>query len=161
MSYWGRLLYNYDSRYFLTATLRRDGSSRFAKENRWGWFPSVGVAWSIANEAFLKNSKVVSDLKVRVGYGKTGQQDGIGNYDYQARYGLGGLSSAYQLGNEYVLTYGPFGYNGGLKWEELVSYNAALDFGFFDGRITGSVDFYKRESRDLLNSVPQATGTNF
>lgn len=160
-SYWARLIYNYDSRFFLTASLRRDGSSRFAPENRWGFFPSVGLAWNIKNESFMEKDNTFSDLKLRVGYGHTGQQDGIGNYDWQPRYGLGGQNSAYQFGNTYYQTYTPFGFNSALKWEELRSYNAAVDFGFLKGRITGSVDFYYRESQDLLNSVPQATGTNF
>jgi TonB-linked SusC/RagA family outer membrane protein len=161
ISYWARLLYNYDSRYFLTASIRRDGSSRFAEENRWGWFPSVGVAWSLKAEDFLKNSTTISDLKIRAGYGLTGQQDGLGNYDYLGRYALGGNSSQYQFGNSYYTTYGPLGYNSTLKWEELSSYNIALDYGFFDNRITGSIDFYKRESQDLIVRAPQPTGTNF
>ncbi|WP_245957635.1 TonB-dependent receptor [Niabella yanshanensis] len=160
ISYWGRLLYNYDSRYFLTASLRRDGSSRFAPENRWGWFPSVGLAWSVKNELF-KNTADLSELKLRFGYGLTGQQDGIGNYDYLARYGVGGLSAAYQFDNTFYNAYGPFGYNYNLKWEELSSYNIALDFGFLRNRINGSIDFYVRESKDLLNAIPQAAGTNF
>jgi TonB-linked SusC/RagA family outer membrane protein len=160
ISYFGRLLYNYDGRYFLTASVRRDGSSRFIKENRWGWFPSVGVAWSL-KEDFLKNSRDVSELKVRLGYGLTGQQDGIGNYDFLARYSLGGGSRQYQFGNAYYFPYGPAAYNASLKWEELSSYNLALDFGFLDGRISGSIDLYNRESKDLLVRAPQPTGTNF
>jgi iron complex outermembrane receptor protein len=160
-SYWARLIYNYDSRFFLTASIRRDGSSRFAPENRWGLFPSLGLAWNVRNESFMKDSKTFSDLKFRVGYGLTGQQEGIGNYDWQPRYGLGGQNAAYQLGNTFYQTYTPFGFNSSLKWEELTSYNAAVDFGFAKGRVTGSIDFYYRESQDLLNSVPQATGTNF
>ncbi|MCH5689563.1 TonB-dependent receptor [Niabella sp. W65] len=155
ISYWGRLLYNYNSKYFLTASLRRDGSSRFAPENRWGWFPSVGLAWSLKNELF-KNTADLSELKLRFGYGLTGQQDGIGNYDYLARYGVGGLSAAYQFDNTFYNAYGPFGYNYNLKWEELSSYNVALDFGFLRNRINGSIDFYVRESKDLLNAIPQA-----
>ncbi len=160
ISYWGRLLYNYNSKYFLTASLRRDGSSRFAPENRWGWFPSAGLAWSLKNELF-KNTAALSELKLRFGYGLTGQQDGIGNYDYLARYGVGGLSAAYQFDNTFYNAYGPFGYNYNLKWEELSSYNVALDFGFLRNRINGSIDFYIRESKDLLNAIPQAAGTNF
>ena len=160
-SYFGRLLYNYDSRFFLTASMRRDQSSRFAKEFRTGYFPSVGVAWSLKGENFLANSKTISDLKLRVGYGLTGQQEGINNYDYQTRYSLGGQTEAYQFGNEFVQYYGPQGFNGGLKWEELSSYNAAVDFGFLNGRISGSVDFYIRKTKDMLSLTPQATGTNF
>ncbi len=161
MSYWARLIYNYGSRYFLTASLRRDGSSRFSKENRWGTFPSLGLAWSIKNEDFMKSNKTFSELKLRLGYGLTGQQDGIGNYDYLSRYGLGAQTAAYQMGSQYVTYYGPFGFNSNLKWEELTSYNAAIDFGFLNNRINGSIDFYLRKSQDLLNNVPQAAATNF
>lgn len=160
ISYWGRLLYNYDSKYFLTASLRRDGSSRFAPENRWGWFPSIGLAWSLKNE-FFESANGLNDLRLRFGYGLTGQQDGIGNYDYLARYGVGGLSSSYQFDDAFYNAYGPFGYNYNLKWEELSSYNIALDFAFLKNRVNGSIDFYMRESKDLLNAVPQAAGTNF
>ncbi|MFT4024113.1 MAG: TonB-dependent receptor [Flavihumibacter sp.] len=160
MSYFGRLLYNYNSRYFITASLRRDGSSRFSSANRWGWFPSVGVAWSIKNDVF-KHTELFSELKLRAGYGLTGQQDGIGNYDYIQRYGIGNLSTMYQLGNTFYQPYTPYGFNANLKWEKLSSYNVALDFGFLNGRINGSLDFYLRDSKDLLNSVPQPTGTNF
>ena len=159
ISYFGRLLYNYDSRYFLTASLRRDGSSRFADANRWGWFPSVGLAWSVKNDLFLTSD--ISELKLRFGYGLTGQQDGIGNYDYIQRYGAGNLSTMYDFGNNFYQVYTPFGFNANLKWEKLESYNIALDFGFLNNRVNGSVDFYVRNSNDLLNSVPQPTGTNF
>lgn len=160
ISYFGRLLYNYGNRYFLTASIRRDGSSRFSEENRWGWFPSAGVAWSIKND-LLYNQSSISELKLRFGYGLTGQQDGIGNYDYIQRYGLGGLSTQYQFGDDFYQTYSPFGFNANLKWEKLQSYNIALDYGFINNRINGSIDFYIRQSKDLLNSVPQPTGTNF
>lgn len=159
MSYFGRLLYNYDSRYFLTASLRRDGSSRFSEANRWGWFPSVGLAWSIKND--LLQATDVSEMKLRFGYGLTGQQDGIGNYDYIQRYGAGNLSTMYEFGDSFYQPYTPFGFNANLKWEKLESYNIALDFGFIKNRINGSIDFYIRNSKDLLNSVPQPTGTNF
>ena len=158
-SYFGRLLYNFDSRYFLTASLRRDGSSRFSEANRWGWFPSVGVAWSLKNEFF--STSEMSELKLRFGYGLTGQQDGIGNYDYIQRYGVGNLANQYEFGDEFYQSYTPFGFNANLKWEKLESYNLALDFGFLNNRINGSIDFYVRNSKDLLNSVPQPTGTNF
>ncbi|WP_223710114.1 SusC/RagA family TonB-linked outer membrane protein [Niabella beijingensis] len=160
ISYWGRLLYNFDEKYYLTASLRRDGSSRYSPENRWGWFPSIGLAWSLKNE-FFKNSTELSDLRLRFGYGSTGQQDGIGNYDYLARYGVGGLSGSYEFGDAFYNGVGPFGYNAGLKWEKLQSYNLALDYGFADNRVSGSIEFYIRKTQDLLNAIPQAAGTNF
>lgn len=160
ISYFGRVLYNYDSRYFITASLRRDGSSRFAKEHKWGWFPSVGIAWSLKND-LLQDMSDISEMKLRFGYGSTGQQDGIGNYDYIQRFGSGGLSSQYQFGNDFYQAFTPFGFNANLKWEKLKSYNIALDYGFLGNRINGSIDFYLRQSKDLLNSVPQPTGTNF
>ncbi len=161
VSYFGRLNFNYNDKYLFTATVRRDGSSKFSRDNRWGTFPSMALSWRINNEPFLKNSTLISDLKLRVGYGITGQQEGIGFYDYIARYGIGGISNSYIFGQDTVIASSPFGYNASLKWETTTTYNAAIDFAFAKGRINGSVDFYLRKTKDLLNSVPQPTGTNF
>lgn len=161
ISVFGRLNYSLNDRYLLTATIRRDGSSKFAKANRWGTFPSFAFAWNVKRESFLQDSRVFNDLKLRLGYGITGQQDGIAYYDYLARYSLGGANSAYGFGNTYYQTYGPSGYNAGLKWEQTKTYNAGLDYSFANGRINGSVDIYLKKTKDLLNSVPQPTGTNF
>jgi TonB-dependent starch-binding outer membrane protein SusC len=161
ISFFGRLNYTLNDRYLLTATVRRDGSSRFSKANRWGTFPSLALAWNIKKESFLSNSRTFNDLKLRLGWGITGQQDGIGLYDYIARYGLGGFSAQYPFGNVYNQTYGAFGYNENLKWEQTKTYNAGLDFAFAGGRLNGSVDVYLKQTSDLLNSVPQPTGTNF
>lgn len=161
LSYFARLNYTFHDKYILTATVRRDGSSRFSKENRWGTFPALAFAWNIKRESFLKNSQTFTDLKLRLGWGVTGQQEGIGLYDYIPRYGLGGMSSAYPLGNTYYQSYGPFGYNSNLKWEQTEAYNAGLDYSFAGGRINGSVDVYLKKTKDLLNTVPQPTGTNF
>lgn len=161
ISVFGRLNYSFNDRYLLTATVRRDGSSKFAKGNRWGTFPSFAFAWNMKRESFLQNSRVFNDLKLRLGYGITGQQDGIAYYDYLARYSLGNATSAYPFGNAYYQTYGPAGYNAGLKWEQTSTYNAGLDYSFAGGRINGSVDIYLKKTKDLLNSVPQPTGTNF
>lgn len=160
VSFFGRLLYNYNDKIYLTASLRRDGSSRFSKANRWGWFPSAGIAWSLKNEWLVSNKKI-SELKLRVGYGHTGQQDGIGYYDYIGRYGVGALNASYAFDNTYYQTIGPYGYNAMLKWERLQSFNWALDFGFLDNRINGSIDYYVRTSKDLLNAKIQSAGTNF
>jgi TonB-linked SusC/RagA family outer membrane protein len=161
ISFFGRANYSFDDRYLLTATLRRDGSSRFAPGNRWGLFPAVALAWKIKNEAFLKNSKAVSDLKLRLGYGITGQQDGIGNYDYLSYYSLSAANATYQFGNTYYQMFRPGGFYANRKWEQTKTSNLGLDFGFLDNRITGSIDIYQKKTTDLLNNIPQPAGTNF
>jgi TonB-linked SusC/RagA family outer membrane protein len=167
LSYFARANYSYNDKYLLTATVRRDGSSRFAKANRWGTFPSVSIAWRLKSEDFLKNSTAVSDLKIRAGYGVTGQQlvsnlaPPAGYYDYIPNYNLGNTYSSYQFGNQYLQTYTPAGFNSSLKWEQTATTNLALDYGFANGRISGSVDFYYRKTTDLLNRIPAPTGTNF
>ncbi|HEU4471202.1 MAG TPA: TonB-dependent receptor [Flavisolibacter sp.] len=161
LSYFGRLNYTFNDKYLLTATLRRDGSSRFGPENQWGLFPSLAFAWRMKDESFLQNSRVISDLKLRLGYGVTGQQDGINNYDFLSFYQLSAPNAAYPFGVEYYQMYRPSGYNTGIKWEETATTNLALDYGFFNNRITGSIDFYYRKTSDLLNSIPQPAGTNF
>ncbi|TGE29120.1 SusC/RagA family TonB-linked outer membrane protein [Hymenobacter metallicola] len=160
VSFFGRTTYNFKDRYSLTATLRNDGSSRFPTGNKFGLFPAVGLAWRVKEESFLKNTNLLSDLKLRVGYGVTGQQDiegAAGNYPFLARYTYGEASASYQFGNEYVMTLRSEGYNTGLKWEETTTYNAGLDYGFLDGRISGAIDVYVRRTDDLLAKVaPQA-----
>lgn len=161
-SYYGRLNYNFRDRYLVTATLRADRSSRFAKEFRTGYFPAVGAAWRIKGEEFLKDSKVLSDLKLRAGYGITGQQN-LGDsyyYSYIPIYTLGDPTVSYQFGGAPVQTLRPEAYVSNLKWEETTTYNAGLDYGFADGRITGTVDFYLRKSKDLLNRVQPPAGSN-
>lgn len=161
VSFFGRANYSFKERYLLTATLRRDGSSRFAPVNRWGLFPSVALSWNIIDEKFLINSKVVSALKFRLGYGITGQQDGITNYDFQSFYALSSANASYQFGNEFLQGYRPGGFYANRKWEETAASNIAIDFGFLSNRITGSVDFYFKKTKDLLNEIPQPAGTNF
>ncbi len=161
ISFFARANYNFKDRYLLTATIRRDGSSRFGPENRWGTFPSVALAWKVKDESFLKNNKAVSDLKVRLGYGITGQQDGIANYDYLSYYSLSNTNSTYQFGNSYYVGYRPSGYYPARKWEQTATTNLALDYGFLNNRITGSIDFYYKKTTDLLNLVAQPVGTNF
>ena len=161
ISYFGRANYAFKDRYLLTATVRRDGSSRFAPVNRWGVFPSVALAWKIKDESFLKSNKTVSDLKLRLGYGVTGQQDGIGDYDFLSYYALSSTTASYQFGNTFYQGFRPGGFYANRKWEETATTNIALDFGFLNNRITGSVDFYYKKTTDLLNNVPQPAGTNF
>ena len=158
---YGRLKYVYNEKYLLTATLRRDGSSRFGPDNKWGTFPSVALAWQVKNEDFMKNNKTFSDLKLRLGYGITGQQDGIGNYLFKSFYGLGSPQSSVGFGNNYYQPYAPSGYYPDLKWEQTEGYNLGIDYGFLKNRITGSVEFYLRKTKDLLNVTSQPAGANF
>ena len=162
VSFYGRINYSFDSRYLLTFTLRADGSSKFAKDRRWGYFPSAAFAWNILNEPFMQSQEVVSALKLRLGYGQTGQQE-IGNYRYLARYGLSSSSSNMaNMGNAgYNYFWTPYAYDPNITWETTITYNAGIDFGFLDGRINGSVDVYRRDTKDLLNSVTTPLGANF
>ena len=163
VSFYGRINYSIDSRYLFTATMRADGSSRFVGNNRWGYFPSAAFAWNIANENFMKDQKVVSALKLRLDWGITGQQEFGEDYaaiqyseisqDPTNQYPLGG--------GDYYFPVKPHAFNPALKWEETTTYNVGLDFGFFGGRINGSVDVYKRDTKDLLSRVSVALGGNF
>ncbi|MBW7838164.1 MAG: SusC/RagA family TonB-linked outer membrane protein [Chitinophagaceae bacterium] len=161
MSYYGRGNFNIKDRYLLTGTIRTDGSSRFAKDQRWGIFPSGAFAWNLKNENFLDNSKVVSAMKLRVGYGLTGQQSGIGLYDYTSFYGYSSNESQYQLGNTFYHMYAPGGFYPQRTWEKTATTNLGLDFGFFDNRISGSIDAYYKKTTDLLNMINQPAGSNF
>ncbi|MES2773537.1 MAG: SusC/RagA family TonB-linked outer membrane protein [Bacteroidota bacterium] len=161
ISYYGRLIYTLAKKYVLTGTVRTDGSSKFAKDNRWGVFPSAAFAWRISEEGFLRNSKGISDLKLRVGYGVTGQQDGIDYYGYLSRYTASNNQANYQFGNTYYGLYRPTAYDPNLRWETTTNINAAIDFGFINNRISGSVDVFYRKTKDLLSVVPVALGTNF
>ena len=161
ISFFGRLNYSLKGKYLLTATIRRDGSSRFSEENRWGWFPSAALAWRIKDEAFLRNSRFFSDMKLRIGYGITGQQEGIGLYDYIPRYTLSNSQAQYQFDTSFYYMYRPEKYNPNLKWEQTATYNVGLDFGLLSGRITGSLDFYLKKTDDLLSEINQAAGTGF
>lgn len=161
LSYYARLNYTFNSRYMLTATMRRDGTSRFSKDNRWGTFPSVALAWRVSEEDFLKNNAVLSNLKLRASYGVTGQQDGIGNYNYLPVYTASQSGAEAQFGNQYITTYRPEAYVSNLKWETTTAWNAGFDFGFLEDRITGSFDYYTRQTKDLLATVASPAGTNF
>ncbi|MBK8877852.1 MAG: TonB-dependent receptor [Haliscomenobacter sp.] len=160
VSFFGRANYSLMDRYLLTFTLRRDGSSRFSPDTRWGMFPSAAFAWKISEEGFLKGNGVVSDLKLRLGYGVTGQQD-IGNdYPYLARFTPGEPTAQYQFGSGFVTPLRPEGYDANIKWEETETYNAGIDFGFMDGRIQGSIDYYFKKTKDLLANIPVPAGSN-
>ena len=161
LSYYGRINYSFDGKYLLTATVRRDASSRFFKDTRWGTFPSVALGWTLTEEPWLKNQKVLSNLKLRASYGVTGQQEGIGNYNYLPVYTYSVTGAEAFINGQYINTYRPEAYVENLKWETTTSWNFGLDFGFLNGRIGGAIDFYTRKTKDLLASVPTAAGTNF
>ena len=161
LSYYGRINYSFDGKYLLTATVRRDASSRFSKDTRWGTFPSVALGWTLTEEPWLKNQKVLSNLKLRASYGVTGQQEGIGNYNYLPVYTYSVTGAEAFISGQYINTYRPEAYVSDLKWETTTSWNFGLDFGFLNGRIGGAIDFYTRKTKDLLASVPTAAGTNF
>ena len=162
-SFFGRLNYTYDNKYLLTLTLRDDGTSKFAPQNRWGLFPAAAFAWRIMDEDFMKGSNVFSDLKLRLGYGTTGQQDlnNNNNYPYQARFTQSDASSRYQLGNQFYYTLRPEAYDAGIKWESTTTSNIGLDFGFFNNRLTGSIDAYYKKTSNLLDVVNTPVLTNF
>ena len=162
VSFFGRANYTFKDKYIVTATLRQDGSSRFHKDNRWGAFPSAAFAWRMSEESFVKNVDAISNLKVRLGYGITGQQNlNSGDYPYMGTYLLSDTRTRYQLGDNFYTLIRPDGYDEGLEWEKTTTYNAGIDFGFLKNRINGSIDVYKRKTEDLLNTIPVPAGTNF
>lgn len=161
-SFFGRVNYTYAGKYELTFTVRDDGTSKFSPKNRWGVFPAAAFAWKIMEEDFMKNSNTFSDLKLRLGYGTTGQQDlYTGNYPYQAVFTRSDASSRYQFGNQFYYTERPEAYDANLKWESTTTANVGIDFGFFNNRLTGSVDVYHKKTSNLLDIVNAAALTNF
>lgn len=159
ISFFGRFNYGFHDRYLLTATVRTDGSSRFSESKRWGVFPSVSTAWRITEESFFRKStlsKTISNLKLRLGWGITGNQE-IGNYRYMPTYTLGDSRVMAQFGNRFLTTLRPNGVDKDLKWEETSQVNIGLDYGIFNNRISGSFEWYKKNTNDLLFtvSVPQ------
>lgn len=161
LSLFGRLNYSYNDRYLLTVTLRDDMSSRFSKDNRQGIFPSVAFGWRIKDEAFLANVNAISDLKLRVGYGETGQQDISNDYPAIALYTLSDAAAYYQFGSGNVQTVRPEEYDANIHWEKTKSYNAGADFGFLNNRLTGTLDVYLKKTNDLLSYIQIPAGANF
>ena len=161
LSIYGRANYSYDNRYMITATLRSDGSSRFAKGNRFGYFPSVALGWKISEEAFLKDNTVLNNLKLRLSYGQTGQQDIINDYPYMTTFSISYPESSYKFGDTWYKMYRPNGYDNDIKWETTATYNVGLDYGFLNNRIYGAIDVYKRHTKDLLNTIPIISGVNY
>jgi TonB-linked SusC/RagA family outer membrane protein len=159
ISFFGRLNYVLKDKYMLTATLRQDGSSKFSPDTRWGLFPSVALAWNIANERFIPD--FLNTLKLRLGYGITGQQNIMDNdYPYLPRYTYGQENAQYLFGNAFVTTIRPEGYDANIKWEETTTWNAGLDYGFLNNRVLGAVDIYYRATSDMINFIPVPAGTN-
>ena len=161
VSFFGRLNYTLADKYLFTATVRRDGSSRFNKDHRWGTFPSFAFGWKMKEEGFLKDVDALSDMKLRLGYGVTGQQNIGSDYSYFASYTASKNYAYYPIGYGEGESYRPDAYNKNLKWERTTTYNAGLDYGFLNGRLTGSVDYYFRRTDDLINYVYVSAGTNF
>jgi TonB-linked outer membrane protein, SusC/RagA family len=161
ISYYGRLIYTFNNKYILASSIRTDGSSRFSPDTRWGVFPSLAFTWQMGREPFLQSLKALSDLKLRLSYGVTGNQDGIDLYPYLSTYSLSGNGSLVQFGNNWYSMGTPRAYDATIKWEQTATYNAGIDYGFFNSRINGSIDFYFKKTKDLLNVTPIPAGSNF
>ncbi|GIM59833.1 SusC/RagA family TonB-linked outer membrane protein [Capnocytophaga canimorsus] len=161
MSFFGRANYSYKDKYLLTATLRADASSKLAKEHRWGYFPSVALAWNIANENFLKENEMVNELKLRLGYGEVGNVNGLGDYIFLTNYTRSTNGASYQFGNKFYQTYRPSVVNTDLRWEIGNTINAGIDFGFWQNRLTGTIDVYRKLTKDLIAPSTVDAFTNF
>jgi iron complex outermembrane receptor protein len=162
LSFFGRVNYTFKDRYLLTATVRGDATSRFSKDNRWGIFPAVALGWRIDQEGFMRGTTTwLSDLKLRAGWGETGQQAVGSTNNYTATYTPSQPGSYYTNGaGGWLIPYFPDGYNPDLKWETTTTWNVGIDYGFLNNRITGSIEAYLRNTRDLLSSVPVAAGAS-
>lgn len=160
-SFYGRFNYSFMEKVNLTFTMRADGSSRFAPNRRWGYFPSAALAYRLDQEDFMKEQKLFSQMKLRLGWGQTGQQDIGSNYSYQSFFSFSGLTAQYQFGDSYYQMARPSAYDPNIKWESTTTYNAGIDFGFLKDRISASVDVYFKQTNDLLNVVSTPAGANF
>ena len=161
VSWYGRINYSFDNRYLVTATMRADGTSRFAPDHRWGFFPSVGLGWRVDREPFMENVSWLESLKLRVSYGQTGQQEIGNNYGYMPVFNLSNPGAYYLFGGQYIPMYRPQGYISDLRWESTSSWNYGFDFSVLKDRLSGSFDFYTRQTKDLLAEVPMPAGANF
>lgn len=161
LSYYGRAIFTIANKYIVTGTIRRDGSSNFyngTTDNLWGNFPSVALAWKINEESFLKDITSINTLKLRAGWGETGQQNVGGYYPAFARYNISSDGAQYQFGNQFYYLYRPEQNNPNLVWETMITKNIGLDFGFFNNRFNGSVDLFQKDSDNLIARVPVAAG---
>ncbi|MFA8341804.1 MAG: SusC/RagA family TonB-linked outer membrane protein [Rhodothermaceae bacterium] len=162
ISFFGRMNYTLNEKYLLTFTLRNDGSSRFSEDNRWGLFPAVALGWKMTEESFIGKSDLVNDLKLRLSWGQTGQQDvGDNYYPYIPTYTGSTAGAYYQFGDQFHPTLRPDAYDANLKWETVTSLNLGLDYSLFNNRVSGSIEVYSNETEDLLNNIPIAIGSNF
>ena len=161
LSYYGRANYNYDNRYVVTATLRADASSKFVDGEKWGYFPSVAVAWNMTNEDFLKGSNVLTDLKLRAGFGQVGNVNGLGSFLYMTRYKISQSTADYQFGSQYYQTYRPSAVSRDIKWEIAETLNVGIDYALFNNRVYGTIDAYSKKTKDLIANVYVDPFTNF
>ncbi|EKY05334.1 TonB-dependent receptor [Capnocytophaga sp. oral taxon 380] len=161
MSFFGRANYSYKNRYLLTATLRADASSKLNPDDRWGYFPSVALAWNVSNENFLKDNKTLNELKLRFGYGEVGNVNGLGDYLFLTNYTRSQDGASYQLGDSFYQTYRPGVTNKNLRWEVGNTLNAGIDFGLLDNLITGTLDMYRKQTKDLIAETTIDPFTNF
>ena len=159
ISFFGRVNYNLKDKYLLAASVRRDGSSRFGTGHQWGNFPAASIGWRISQEPFMRGMSGLSDLKIRASYAKTGNQ-AFGNYEQYAAFTLGDAQTQAQFGNTFVPTIRPSAVDPNIKWEETRSYDVGVDFGLWNQRLSGSIDIYKKNTDDLIFTVPVAAGTN-
>jgi iron complex outermembrane receptor protein len=160
ISFFGRFVYNLNDRYLVAGSLRRDGSSRFGPGHQWGTFPSVSVAWRISQEPFLRSVTVLSDLKIRASWAKTGNQ-AFGDYLQYPTYTFSNGQAQYYFGGQFIPTIRPGAVDPDIHWESTQSYNVGLDYALFDQRISGAIDWYTKNTSDLIFTVPVAAGTNF
>ncbi|WP_448826713.1 SusC/RagA family TonB-linked outer membrane protein [Capnocytophaga bilenii] len=161
MSFFGRANYSYKEKYLLTATLRADASSKLSKNNRWGYFPSVALAWNIKNETFLKESEKINDFKLRFGYGEVGNVNGLGDYISYTNYTRSQDGASYQFGNRFYQNYRPEVTNKNLRWERGNTLNAGIDFALYNNLITGTLDVYRKITKDLIANTAIDPFTNF
>ncbi len=159
VSFFGRANFGFKDRYLLTFTMRRDGSSKLAPGHKWITYPAVALAWRMTEEGIGK--ELFSDLKLRVGYGVTGQQDGISDYNGLKTFSLGGNTAQYPFGNAYISTLRPEGFNELLTWQKTTTTNVGLDFALKNDRFSGAIDYYFRETSQLFNDVNIPAGANF
>jgi TonB-dependent starch-binding outer membrane protein SusC len=158
ISGFGRFNLTLRDKYLLTATVRRDGSSKFGPGEQWGTFPSAAIAWRAGDEPFFRNKWGLSDLKARLSWGLNGNQS-VGNYFAYTSYTVGQSTAQAQFGNGYVTTIRPSASDPNLHWEKTASTDAGIDYGFFSNRVSGSIDYYNKRTTDLLFTVPTAAGT--
>jgi iron complex outermembrane receptor protein len=160
LSYFGRLNYDFDGKYLLTATLRADASSKLNPNDRWGYFPSLAAAWNIHKEDFFKGN-IFNSLKLRVGYGEVGNVNGLGDYKFLTRY-TGSTSTAYyQFGNSFYQTYRPEPINPDLRWEIGETLNIGIDYSMFNNKLNGSINVYNKTTKDLIAYTLVDPFTNF